>query len=241
MTKSAVGRIFRGVANRTRRLFNTKARERKNRDEFLSQCRAVIHVGANEGNERETYAAYSLSVIWVEALPEVFQKLNHNLASFPKQQAINALVTNKKDEFYDFHVSNNSGESSSIFDFDDHKQLWPDVSFTNTIRIRSTTLPTLLRDHGLEPSAFDALILDVQGAELLIVEGASEMLGSLRYIKAEAANFSSYKGACTVATLSQALQEHGFVTREKECFAQKAGIGSYYNILYERIAGASTS
>jgi FkbM family methyltransferase len=201
---------------------------------FLKRCRAIIHIGANEGQERDLYAEHSLYVLWVEALPDVFQKLTNNLRNYPKQRAVNALVTDKEGEHYDFHVSNNAGESSSIFDFKGHREIWPEVNFTRTIRLCSTTLPTLLRKEGLNQSGFDALVLDVQGAELLVVHGAGEALKSLKFIKTEAADFESYQGACTETTLSQALKERGFSPCHKEWFAGKEGVGSYYDILYKR-------
>ncbi|MGI8820899.1 MAG: FkbM family methyltransferase [Chthoniobacterales bacterium] len=206
------------------------------KNQFLRECRAVIHIGANDGGERNLYARHGLTVLWVEALPDVFQTLKNNLDGYPKQRAIRALVTDKDGETYEFHISNNSGESSSIYEFGDHEQLWPDVTFIKTIRLSSTTLPTLLRDAGSSPVDFDALILDVQGAELLVIQGAGQVLDSLRFIKAEASDFESYRGACTVTTLSQALKERGFSIRHKECFAAKPGVGSYYDILYTRSA-----
>jgi hypothetical protein len=42
---------------------------------YLRKVRGVIHVGANEGQERDLYAAFGLNVIWIEPIPEVFQVL----------------------------------------------------------------------------------------------------------------------------------------------------------------------
>ena len=230
MPRYTTRQIIGGVLRRARRALSGDP------NRFLSRCKAVIHIGANDGGERELYAHHSLSVLWVEALPDVFQTLVSNLRDYPKQKAINALVTDKEGETYDFHVSSNQGASSSIYEFQNHTELWPEVAFTKTIRLRSTTLRTLLRDAGYSPSEFDALILDVQGAELVVVKGAGEVLDSLRFIKAEASDFEAYKGACTVKTLSHALKGRGFTVRRKKRFAGKEGVGSYYDVLYERNA-----
>lgn len=208
MTRYTARKIFWGVLRQVRNALIGDP------NGFLTHCRAVIHIGANDGTERDLYARHSLAVLWVEALPDVFQTLANNLRDYPKQRAINALVTDRDGETYDCHVSSNSGASSSIYDFQDHQELWPDVAFTNTIRLCSTTLPTLLRDAGTSPSEFDALILDVQGAELLAVAGAGQVLDSLRFIRAEAADFASYRGACTLATLSRALKDKGLLFAE---------------------------
>lgn len=164
----------------------------------------------------------------------MFQTLTQNLKGYPEQKAANALVTDKEGELYKFNISSNSEASSSIYDLREHKQLWPEVVFTNTVHLKSTTLPTVVRDAGMSGVAFDALILDVQGAELLVVKGAGQVLDSIRFIKAEAADFESYRGGCTAATLSKALEERGFRIHMKERFASKEGVGSYYNIIYCR-------
>jgi FkbM family methyltransferase len=222
--------IVKGVSRRLRRAFTPWP------DRFLRKCKAIIHVGANDGSERDLYARYSLSVLWVEALPHVFQTLKENLRAYPKQSAINALLTDSEGKIYDFNVSNNSGLSSSIYDFAGHKELWPDVSFTRTIQLRSRTLPSILHDTGCSLADFDALILDVQGAELLVLAGAGEALTELRFIKAEGSDFEAYRGACTLNTLSTFLTELGFRQSRKECFATKKDVGSYYDVLYERSA-----
>ena len=203
---------------------------------FLRSCRAIIHVGANDGRERDLYARHSLSVLWIEAIPQVFQILEKHLRGYQNQSAINALLTDTEGKAYDFKVSNNAGHSSSIYELGGHKELWPDVSYTSTIQLFSKTLAGVLRDAGRSMADFDALILDVQGAELLVLSGAGEALTKLRFIKAEASDFEAYLGACTVDSLSAFLAGQGFALCQKRCFASKRGVGSYYDLLFEKKA-----
>ena len=42
---------------------------------FLRGYRHIIHVGANEGQERELYATYDLNIHRMELIPEVFERL----------------------------------------------------------------------------------------------------------------------------------------------------------------------
>jgi len=44
---------------------------KKNPDFYLKKIKGVIHIGANEGQERDKYKKYSLSVVWVEPLPTI--------------------------------------------------------------------------------------------------------------------------------------------------------------------------
>ena len=224
--------IARRAFHRAKRVLGRGA---ENLDGFLAECKSIIHVGANEGQERAHYDSLSLSVLWVEALPHSYMVLANNLTEYPRQQAANALLTDKEGQSYDFHVSSNSGLSSSIFELDKHKEIWPEVTFTKTVRLHSTTLDALLRSRGLSPADFDALILDVQGAELLVLMGSSDTLRSVRYVKTEASDSETYKGACLLSTLPLMLETDGFVQTHKETFATKEGVGSCYDVLFKRV------
>jgi FkbM family methyltransferase len=223
-------RIARAISRRVKKALAGEP------DGFLKHCHGVVHVGANDGAERDLYARYGLPVLWVEASPEVYQTLTANLSGYSNQCAVNALVTDKEDETYDFHVAGNAGHSSSIYEFQDHKEIWPDIDFTETIPLRSKTLAHILEEAGDFADNFEALVLDVQGAELLVINGAEERLNGIRFIKAEAADFEAYQGACTLDTLTAALEAKGFALRRKEPFIAKEGVGTYYDVLFERKA-----
>jgi FkbM family methyltransferase len=198
---------------------------------FLSASRSIMHVGANYGQERFLYEAFGASVLWIEALPEVFLSLKRNLIGFRNQSALRALVSDKAGEHVQFKVASNSGASSSMFDFALHQELWPEVKMQTTISLETQTI-----DDLVEPSRdVDALVLDVQGAELKVLQGARKRLHSIRFIKAEVADFNAYQGGCTEMELIPFLTEAGFAERERDVFADMAGTGRYSDILFERV------
>src|SRR5882762_6712763 len=65
----------------------------RNPDRFLARISGVIHVGAHAGEERDQYAKLGLRVIWIEPIPEVFERLQANIAGYPDQRAIQSLIT----------------------------------------------------------------------------------------------------------------------------------------------------
>jgi hypothetical protein len=201
----------------------------------LRKCRSVVHVGANHGAERHHYAQLGLRVLWIEASPEVFPVLENNLRAYPEQSAIRALITDTDDSVHAFHLANNGGQSSSIFDLAAHRELWPEVGYTGDITLRSRTLDRVLREAGFGPGDFDALVLDVQGAELLVLAGAGEWLEHFRFIQAEAADFEAYQGACTLATITSFLRTRGFAECHRVAFAGRAGLGHYYDVVFKRV------
>ena len=201
---------------------------------FLSDVQSVIHVGANEGQERGLYAEHDLSVLWIEALPSVYAILNGNLAGYPRQRAIQALLTNEAGQRHTFHVSSNSGASSSIYDFAQHRDIWPEVTFTHDVEIVSNTLDKVIAERHFAWPSTDALIMDVQGAELLVLRGAEKLVKRLRYIKTEAADFNSYEGGTNVEELYAHLTARGFDLVEREPFAEHPAGGRYYEMLFKR-------
>jgi FkbM family methyltransferase len=201
---------------------------------FLRDARGVIHVGAHVGQERERYAQYRLNVLWVEPLPEHFAILERNIAAFPRQRAIQCLVTDKDDAEYAFHVTSNAGGSSSILPLDMHKDIWPDVTTTRTITLPSKTLPTALREGGVDAAAYDVLVMDTQGSELLVLMGAAPLLHGFRYIKAEVADFEAYTGCCQLAQVEAYLASHGFREHARNVIAQHPGGGRYFDIVFKR-------
>jgi FkbM family methyltransferase len=202
---------------------------------FLMQSKGVLHVGANFGQERELYSTYGLNVVWIEPIPEVFDRLKTVINSYPNQKAFCYLVTDIDDKEYLFHVSNNEGQSSSIYDLADHKEIWPNVTYTKTITLKSITLSSLIKKEHLEMNKYDTLILDTQGSELLILKGAISLLPYIEYVKAEVADFESYVGCCKLSEIDTFFEEHNFRRIAKVRFAYKEGVGSYYDVLYVKI------
>lgn len=203
-------------------------------DEFLRRCKGVIHAGANAGQEREAYAQHGLPVVWIEALPAVFEELKANIASYRDQIAIRALLTARDNETHIFRVANNAGQSSSILDLKYHKDIWPKVHFVDRVKMQSVTLKTALSSNNIDVSRYDALILDTQGSELLILQGSGELLDHINFIKTEAADFESYENCATVASLSEFAAARGFHLARRDEFAEHPNLGAYYDLLFER-------
>jgi len=203
-------------------------------DSFLTKVQGVIHVGANTGQERDKYAALGLNVIWVEPIPTVFDVLLSNISGIPNQRACNYLLAGEHGKEYAFHISNNGGASSSILDLAKHREMWPHVQFIDEIRITATTLARLVEVEQIDLNNFGALVLDTQGSEMLVLEGAVPVLKQFQFVKTEVADFDSYAGCCRVDDLSNFMHKQGFFIFRKSPFAKCSGIGTYYDIVFRR-------
>lgn len=205
-------------------------------DRFLKQVPGVIHIGANDGGERDSYARRNLRVIWIEPNPEIFEILKQNLQGYSGQQAFQYLVTDKDEAEYEFHIANNNGLSSSILDLKLHKELCPQIDYEKTIKLRSTTLTSLLMKESISVEEYPALVLDTQGAELLVLKGAADVLDAFRFINLEVADFESYKDCCQLKDIELFMRGRGYQEICRRKFAEHAGGGSYYDVVYERAA-----
>ncbi|MGZ5071811.1 MAG: FkbM family methyltransferase [Usitatibacter sp.] len=206
-------------------------------DRFLREVSGVIHVGANAGQERDLYERHGLRVLWIEPIPEVFELLEANIAGLARQRALQCLVTDRDDVEYPFHVANNEGASSSILEFDLHRDIWPDIAYERTIVLRSKTLASVIAQSGVAAGEYDALIVDTQGSELLVLQGAGPVLHNFAYIKTRVPDFRAYAGGCEVADVAAFLAPLGYREHSRHDFARRpGGAGSYYDIIYKREA-----
>ena len=209
---------------------------KKPSDSFLNDVSGVIHVGANSGQEREQYNNLGLRVIWIEPIPEVFSELRRNISNFPNQCAYQELITDVDGKEYQFNISNNSGASSSILEFEKHKDIWPNVDYTTSISLNSITLASLVKKELIDPSDYQALVMDTQGSELLVLQGSIPVLENFKYIKTEVPDFEAYKGCCQLVDIKAFMDKHGYIELSRSKFASREAGGDYFDIVYRRKA-----
>lgn len=198
---------------------------------FIQKSTGVVHVGAHTGEEAWIYNSFGVPAIWVEANPSLMQRLEEEISRFPRQVAIQALLTQTAGEETDFWVTNNDGASSSTLPLKQHREMFPEIQVTSSIKLKSTTLDDLLRKH--DPlRKFNAMVIDVQGAELNVLQGAPSRLEQFKWIFAECADFEIYENCCTLDSLSEWLSRRGFVEQSRYLTKEVSGIGRTYDVLF---------
>jgi FkbM family methyltransferase len=208
---------------------------RFNPNYFLSEINGLIHVGAHYGQERKMYAKRDLNVLWVEAAPDIFERLCENIRAYPSQTAVNRLLTDRDDAEYVFHIANNDGESSSILELHDHKKIWPEVRFERDLRLKSITLDSLLVRLNKPITCFQALVMDTQGSELLVLKGAMSSLRFLKFVKVEAWDFEAYLGCPKINDVVDYLNDYDFQLIRQDKFAQPIiDSGQCYELLFRK-------
>ncbi|WP_397384139.1 FkbM family methyltransferase [Prosthecobacter sp.] len=201
---------------------------------MLRKCRRILHIGANHGQERDLYARHHLEVLWIEALPKVHSKLVETLRDYPDQTSALALLTDRDGDSIEFNVTSNEGESSSVFKFKRHAEAWPDIQHVQTLNLISLRLDTLLTNLGYSPDHFDGAVLDVQGAELLVLQGGGVYLDHIHWLQCEAVDFEAYEGACQLEELVHFLSQRGFRLIKKLAFGSVSNVGTTYELFFKR-------
>ena len=190
---------------------------------ILNDVTGIIHVGAHRGEEVEQYSDMDAkTVIWVEPNPDVFKEMKHFLTSVGASidsHAFEYAVSDVDHDTVDFHLyygpdagfmRGNKG-CSSLLKAKGRFESW----HQETIKVETITIDTLLTENDFKPSDFQLLNLDVQGAELLALKGASEVLKHVKYVATEATwKNPDYVDNVMYDELKSFLESKGFIEIE---------------------------
>lgn len=180
----------------------------------------VLHIGAHLGEEVDTYYNYGVDhSLWVEANVDLMRQLQSNISRYRNARSINAVLIDKDDQDLIFNISNN-GVSSSIFELGYHKIAHPDVVYVGHREMKSRTLNTIFVENNIPFDLYDFMNVDIQGAELLMLKGASEILPHLKCIYLEVNKKEVYKGSPMVEEVDEFLKNWGFDRVETEWFEE---------------------
>ena len=185
-------------------------------ENVLTGANGVLHIGAHLGQEMNLYLKSEVNVIWVEAIPQIADSLRDLLPSDHSQVVRCALLGDRDLEAVQLRLSSNNFESSSIFDFGE------DLGFQNLEMVDSVILPMLRMDSVFsfqELRDFEVWVVDVQGAELQVLQGAGDLISLCKVIQIEVSTREVYSGGTSWSELKDFLNAKGFT----EYFSPGAG------------------
>ncbi len=147
-------------------------------------------------------------LLMVEANPKVYEKLLGNIAGQEGCTAVCCAASDSDGEV-ELHLAS-MDQSSSILPLAKHREIYPQIVDKGTIRVPSRTIDRIVRESGIPAGDLQFLCLDIQGAELLALRGASETLSHVRGVLTEVNLQELYKGAPGIEALDELLARHGF-------------------------------
>ena len=198
---------FFGIVILTKSDFSKNGLQPYLREFLMRECSGVMHIGAHYGQEASYYDRLNLAVLWIEADPNSFVKLEKNLENYPNQISRNVLVTSACSQKSEFYIASNDGESSSIFPIAGNKY-WQGLENVGVIYLPAMKLDCAILN--LEMEKYNYWVIDVQGAELEVLKGSKESLRFCRYLNLEVSQEIFYTGGARYGELKQFLENYGF-------------------------------
>lgn len=174
---------------------------------FKLPIKGVLHVGAHKCEELNTYLKHTNmdSIFWVEAIPSLVEE---NLNTIPNLNIINAVVSNQDGKEIEFKIANKTN-CSSLLSLKQHKEIHPHIEVADVVKYKTKTLKTLFLENNLS-SKFNLLTLDLQGAELLALQGLENTVDQFDYIYTEIFEKEIYENCCLLEDVDQYLFKFGF-------------------------------
>ena len=134
----------------------------------------------------------------------------HGFTSF------NAYISDKDDEERDFYFA---GEGSSLY------QGPPEWNKTESVKIKTKTLSTLLKENNIDLTQFDFLNIDAEGAELDILKGFEKDLHHINVVDLETSVDDRHNSGCSHEMVVEWLTQRGFELTEMADNYQREGWG----------------
>ncbi len=173
-------------------------------EKYHMKITGVIHVGAHWGQEFEAYRQNGITdIIFIEPCEKAYKRLQ---ASFSKTDGVILFqcACGEQDGHVEMFVEqHNQGQSNSILKPRKHLEYYPQIQFNETERVPVRKLDNLF----FARNKYNMLMMDTQGAELLVLKGATTTLRSIDYIYTEVNDQELYAGNALVTELDDFLPE----------------------------------
>lgn len=189
----------------------------------------IFDIGACEGESSIQYARlFPNSKIYAfEPLPGNIELIRHN---FQKYNIHNAsfynIALSSKNGKADFYVSSGKpddviesdwdfgNKSSSLLAPDKHLKKFGFIHFDKEIEVETITIETFCNSNNID--SIDFIHMDVQGAELMVLEGAGKFITSIKSIWLEVSTINYYKDQPLENDVKLFMAKNNFILLKNE-------------------------
>ena len=189
----------------------------------------IFDIGACEGEETIKYSLLfpRANIYAFEPLPGNIELIKANFIKYGIRNAsIHQLAVSSKDSIDHFYVSSGKPEylPASDWDFGNKSSslLEPSkylietsfLTFKEKIEVETITLNSFCRKQ--EIVVIDFIHMDVQGAELMVLEGAKDFIASIKVIWLEVSKIGFYESQPLVQDIKKFMNRNSFVLLKDE-------------------------
>jgi FkbM family methyltransferase len=199
----------------------------------------ILDIGACEGEESIRYSRLfpNSSLYAFEPLPKNKILITENIKKYnTKNVILIPLAVSNYNGIFEFFISSGNPEnqaenlnwdfgnkSSSLLE-PEKKNMPKWLSFENKIEVQTITLETFLIENKIE--IVDFIHMDVQGAELKVLEGAKKRLEKVKAIWLEVSNVALYKSQPLTIDVAVFMKKNNF------CLVKSSFEGGFGDQLY---------
>lgn len=179
-------------------------------DKYNITIKGIIQVGSYIAREyNRLREVCDGQILLIDANPDVIDILRQQLTC-DNNIILNYLVSDKDGDTHTFNILNHT-QSSSLLRPKLHIKYYPQFStIVKELKIESITLDTIISKHNIDINKYNALLIDVQGAELLVLKGFRANIDKIDIIYAELNFEEMYDGCCLAADFIVYLRKFGF-------------------------------
>jgi FkbM family methyltransferase len=178
--------------------------------------RGIIHVGADTGQEVPQYLDYGFkNIILIEANPRSYKALEAKFSRYCNVSLFNYAICDRSG-IVDFHIHTSrsgSTEPASILPMNRFKQIVKTLHTAETIQVPAITLDCLVETYDIALDGYNFVNIDIQGAELLALRGATKVMPFLDAIIAEVNLIEMYESGALESEIVAFLASQGFEKR----------------------------
>lgn len=168
----------------------------------------VIHVGAWEGVDVPDYLELEIPrITLIEALPEKAKLLRTKFKTNENVEILEYAASDTTGELVTFYPLNYGSSSLLKPNLDSLREIFADFTEMEAIKVQTLKLDDITTS-SIEQIM---LIIDVQGAELQVLKGATSALRKTLLIKVEVSTVAYYEGQSYQSQIEQFLESHDFV------------------------------
>ena len=173
----------------------------------------VIHIGGHIGKEYDEYQKINTikHMVFYEPDPDSFLKLKARVSHDERVICVNRALGPFSCEAHLHREHNNNGQSNSLLEPYVHTHIYPDIVFNEKLKVKVDPL-----DRYKTSPKFNFINMDVQGAELNVLLGASKTLENIDYIMTEVNRDELYKNCALIEDIDYFLSKYNFERVEEE-------------------------